>query len=50
MLIRRIGNEVIHVNHEEPDEIKDFYYEFGNVTEEDLKEPDINEYEIEQLE
>lgn len=33
-------------NNEEVNSITDYYYDFNNVTDEDLKEPDINEYTI----
>jgi len=44
--VRSIDNRDIRINHGEKEEILDYEYEFGNVTEEDMKEPDIGEYEI----
>lgn len=47
LLIRRIGNEGVSITHKEPEQTRDIYYEFGIVTDEDLKEPDISEFENE---
>lgn len=44
--IRSINNRDIKINNGKKEEILDFEYDFGNVTDEDIKEPNINEYQI----
>lgn len=44
--IRSINNRNVKINHGSKEETLDFEYDFGNVTNEDIKEPNINEYEI----
>lgn len=44
--IRSINNRDVKINHGNKEETLDSEYDFGNVTDEDIKEPNINEYEI----
>lgn len=47
LLVRR-KNGTIGINNEKTDSIVDYYYEFGTVTDEHLKEPNISEYKIQE--
>ena len=44
--IRSINNRDIKINNGSKEVILDYEYDFGNVIDEDIKEPDINEYQI----
>ena len=44
--IRSINNRDVEINHGNKEQTLDFEYDFGNVTDDDIKEPNINEYEI----
>ena len=44
--VRSINDRNLKINNGDKEEILDFEYDFGNVTDEDLEEPNINEYEI----
>lgn len=44
--VRSINDRNLKINKGDKEEILNFEYDFGNVTDEDLKEPNINEYEI----
>ena len=46
LIVRMLSGKDVSENGEIINLISDYYYEFNNVTEEDMKEPDLTQYEI----